>query len=82
MDSSLDMSAMIDLKMTDTLKQMGIAREIVNKVQKMRKSAGLNIDDHVEIFYELPSANTLFPELIAQNIASIRSAVKVPFINN
>ena len=44
-DSSLDMSVMLDMVLDDKLKQKGMAREIVNKVQKLRKAAGLNIDD-------------------------------------
>lgn len=44
-DSNLENSVLLDLQIDDNLKQMGIAREIVNKVQKLRKSAGLNIDD-------------------------------------
>jgi isoleucyl-tRNA synthetase len=46
------MSVMLDLVIDEKLKQMGITREIVNKVQKLRKAAGLNIEDQVEIFYD------------------------------
>ena len=44
-DSSLDMSVMLDMVLDDKLKQKGMAREIVNKVQKLRKATGLSIDD-------------------------------------
>jgi len=43
---------MLVTKMDENLKLMGMAREIVNRAQKLRKSAGLNIDDQVELFYE------------------------------
>ena len=36
----------------ENLTLMGIAREVVNKIQRQRKTAGLHIDDPVEIFYE------------------------------
>jgi isoleucyl-tRNA synthetase len=52
-DSSLDMSVMLDMVLDDKLKQKGMAREIVNKVQKLRKAVGLNIDDQVEVFYRV-----------------------------
>ena len=73
-DSSLDMSVMLDLTLDDKLKQMGIAREIVNKVQKLRKSAGLNVEDHIEVFFELPANGevTIFEQLLTNNIKAIR----------
>lgn len=44
-DSSLDMSVMLNITLDENLKQKGMAREIVNKVQKLRKATGLHIDD-------------------------------------
>jgi hypothetical protein len=38
--------------MNDNLRKMGVAREIVNSIQQLRKGAGINIDDHVEIYYK------------------------------
>lgn len=70
---------MIDLTIDDNLKQMGIARELVNKVQKLRKEAKLNIDDQIEIFYE-HSQDTVFGDVITKNNDSIRTSVKVPFL--
>ena len=52
MSSSLDTSVMLVTSLNENLKSMGIAREIVNKVQKLRKAAELHIDDAVEIFFE------------------------------
>lgn len=72
---------MLDLVADDNLKRMGVAREIVNRVQKLRKEAGLNIDDHVEIFYEVPSGETVFHQVVDQNLQSMQSAIKVPFID-
>jgi Domain of unknown function (DUF5915) len=62
---------------------MGTAREIVNKVQKLRKNAGLNIDDPIEVFYhKTPSNNglpTLFDRVLEKHIDSIRASLKIPF---
>lgn len=52
-DSNLDASVLLVKTIDDNLFKMRIAREVVNTVQRLRKTAGLNIDDHVEIFYEL-----------------------------
>lgn len=64
-DSNLENSVMIDLRIDENLKKMGVAREIVNRVQKLRKAAGLNIEDQVEIFYELPNVSeNLFEKVV------------------
>ncbi len=50
---------MLDITLDERLKQKGMAREIVNKVQKLRKAVGLHIDDHVEVFYKVSGAAQL-----------------------
>jgi len=79
-DSSLDMSVMLDITLDDNLKRKGMAREIVNKVQKLRKAVGLNIDDQVEIFYSLKNATTL-NQVVGENTEVIRSSLKTPFLH-
>ena len=80
-DTNVDSSVMLDLKQDENLKQMGLAREVVNKVQMLRKSTGLNIDDQIEVFYQLQGDDSVFREAIAKNIAQIRSSVKMPFLD-
>ena len=63
------MSVMLDVVLDDNLKQKGMAREIVNKVQMLRKAVGLSIDDNVEIFYTYPlGGESLFNQVVGQNI--------------
>lgn len=78
-DCNFESSVMLDLNIDDTLKHKGIARELVNKVQRLRKDAKLNIDDHIEIFFE-HSDKTVFNDVIGKNNDSIKTAVKVPFL--
>lgn len=47
-----DVLVVLDLRPDDTLLDAGTAREIVNRVQKLRKKAGLEPTDFVEIFFE------------------------------
>ncbi|MGH7238034.1 MAG: class I tRNA ligase family protein, partial [Candidatus Saccharimonadales bacterium] len=42
-------SIVIDVKLTTELKREGMAREIVRYVQRARKQAGLNVDDHINL---------------------------------
>ena len=41
----------ISTKLTSSLINEGIAREIVHRIQTMRKNAGFEITDHIETFY-------------------------------
>jgi len=43
----------VNLQVDESLRQAGIAREIVNKVQRLRKEAGVNEGDPVETFYRV-----------------------------
>ncbi len=42
----------IDTVITDELAAEGLAREIVRRVQNMRKEAGFNIEDKIHIYYQ------------------------------
>ncbi|KAG2485316.1 hypothetical protein HYH03_015989 [Edaphochlamys debaryana] len=44
--------AVLDLRVDESLLSAGLAREMVNRFQKLRKTAGLVVADKVDIFYE------------------------------
>ena len=80
-DSSLDMSVMLDMVLDDKLKQKGMAREIVNKVQKLRKAVGLNIDDQVEVFYRVTKKDgaSVLSQVVSDNADAISTSLRTPF---
>lgn len=39
----------MDTKLTDELVNEGLAREVINRIQKTRKDAGFNVEDRIEI---------------------------------
>ena len=81
-DSSLDMSVMLDMVLDDKLKQKGMAREIVNKVQKLRKATGLSIDDQVEVFFSFPKKDgSVLGQVVSDNTDSISSSLRTPFLS-
>ena len=41
----------MDATITSELAQEGMARELVHRIQNMRRSANLNIDDHITLTY-------------------------------
>lgn len=56
----------LDLEITEELKQEGQAREIIRAIQGMRKTAGYQVDDHIQIaFSEKLDLLENFQELIA-----------------
>ncbi|RMG88867.1 MAG: isoleucine--tRNA ligase [Chloroflexi bacterium] len=46
-----DYWAVLDITLTDDLLKEGLAREVVRRIQNMRRDAGFNIDDKIEIVY-------------------------------
>eukprot|EP01024_Parvocaulis_polyphysoides_P013665 TRINITY_DN15369_c0_g1_i3.p1 TRINITY_DN15369_c0_g1~~TRINITY_DN15369_c0_g1_i3.p1 ORF type:complete len:396 (+),score=64.95 TRINITY_DN15369_c0_g1_i3:88-1188(+) len=51
--------AVLDLKVDTELIEAGIAREVVNRFQKLRKKAGLTVSDVVEFYYETSDDDSL-----------------------
>lgn len=47
----------VDSALTPALKAEGLAREIVRRVQDMRKKAGFNIEDRIITYYQVNSAS-------------------------
>ncbi|MCA9751710.1 MAG: isoleucine--tRNA ligase [Gemmatimonadetes bacterium] len=69
-------SVALDLAITDELRDEGFAREVVNKVQFMRKKAGFAVTDRIEIRLggtePLVRAVERFSELIRQETQAVR----------
>jgi isoleucyl-tRNA synthetase len=42
----------LDIELTDELIEEGIARELVNRIQNLRKSSGLEITDRINVVIE------------------------------
>jgi len=43
---------MLHTTLDDELLETGYSREIVNRIQKLRKTSGISIEDRIEVFYE------------------------------
>jgi isoleucyl-tRNA synthetase len=49
-ESYEDVLAVFDMGLDDSLREEGLVREVVSRVQRMRKQAGLSVQDEIEVF--------------------------------
>jgi len=54
----------VDANLTRELRAEGLAREVVRRVQAMRKEAGFNIDDRIETFFQFHGKQELLGEVM------------------
>jgi len=78
--SNMTSSVMLRTVMDDNLKQMGLSREITNRIQKLRKSAGVQIDDQIEVFYSLPEEKSGIREVVEGHSDKIQGLIRMPFL--
>ncbi|AET39698.1 isoleucine--tRNA ligase ILS1 Ecym_4677 [Eremothecium cymbalariae DBVPG len=75
-----DVLIILDTKVYPELKTEGLARELVNRIQKLRKKCGLEATDDVEIQYELVNDTIGFESIVKEHFQmftkTCRSAIK------
>ncbi|KAL9169223.1 hypothetical protein ABFS82_04G067000 [Erythranthe guttata] len=71
-----DVLVVLDLRVDESLYEAGVAREIVNRIQKMRKKAALEPTDLVEVFFKsLDGEETKTREMLEAQEVYIREAL-------
>ncbi|KAG6398056.1 hypothetical protein SASPL_139509 [Salvia splendens] len=71
-----DVLVVLDLRSDESLYEAGVAREIVNRVQKLRKKGALEPTDLVEVFFRsLDEDETTCREILDSQDAYIRGAL-------
>lgn len=58
-------SVAVDATLTPELRAEGLAREIVRRVQDMRKKAGFNIEDRIRTYYQVAAPSDLMRDVLA-----------------
>jgi len=70
---------MLDCQLDDDLRSEGLAREVINRVQKLRKTAGIQPGDPVEVFYSVGEVTdekaTLTPATLSAAIIARESMI-------
>lgn len=62
----------IDTQLTDALVEEGFVREVISKLQTMRKEANFNVEDHITVYAE---NNDKIIAIMQKNIAEVQSGV-------
>ena len=71
-ESDKNVTVVLDTTLTDELLEEGFVREIISKIQTMRKDAGFEVLDKITIYY---SDNNKIDEIISKNIEQIKEDV-------
>ena len=83
-ETGSEMTVALDTTITSELRNEGLARELVNRVQNLRKDSGLEVADRIRIFFEsdsneLNGALTQFADYIKSETLAIELASgKIP----
>lgn len=78
--SDNDVLVLMDLTPTDDLMDEGIAREIITRIQKLKKKAQLVPTDSVIVLYEVNSADNIVTKVAKSHNDFIQATIKSPFI--
>uniref|UniRef100_A0A0D6QWU0 isoleucine--tRNA ligase n=1 Tax=Araucaria cunninghamii TaxID=56994 RepID=A0A0D6QWU0_ARACU len=77
-----DVLVVLDLRPDETLFEAGVAREIVNRVQKLRKKAGLEPADTVEVYFNPSESDKSVLERVVESQATyMQEAIGSPLLS-
>ncbi|KAG7348546.1 isoleucyl-tRNA synthetase [Nitzschia inconspicua] len=72
----------LDTTQDDSIISAGMARELINHVQQLRKAAGLELKDIVEVFFEEEEGITSTEDAVAKNVdmldAKFKGSIPLP----
>ncbi|XWS43910.1 hypothetical protein CRYUN_Cryun16bG0145300 [Craigia yunnanensis] len=78
-----DLLVILDLRPDESLFEAGVAREVVNRIQKLRKKAGLEPTDMVEVYFEsLDEDKSIIQQVLNSQENYIRDAIGLPLLSS
>merc|ERR1712018_615543 len=69
---------LLDITPDQTMLEEGVAREVINRVQKLRKSAGLKVADKVTMLYTVTPEDHSLNRIISEHLEYIQTSSKTP----
>jgi len=77
-DSSEDLLVLLDITPDESMVKEGQAREVVIRVQKLRKTAGLVPSDEVTVFYTIKPQDHMLAQVVAEYHDYIETSTNTP----
>ncbi|KAJ6733867.1 hypothetical protein OIU74_005623 [Salix koriyanagi] len=78
-----DVLVILDLRLDESLYEAGVAREVVNRIQKLRKKVGLEPTDAVEVYFEsLDEDKSISQQVLNSQELYIRDAIGSPLLSS
>ena len=77
-DSSGDILVMLDTTPDESMLEEGVAREVVNRVQKFRKAAGLKVSDEVTMHYTISPTDHSLNKIIVKHLEYVQTSSRTP----
>lgn len=77
--SDNDVLILLDVSPDEEMMNEGIAREIINRIQKLRKKAHLVPTDEIKVYYSLSDANNEISRVANSHNSFIENAIKATF---
>jgi isoleucyl-tRNA synthetase len=71
----------LNLTVEESMRREGLARELINRAQKLKKKAGLIVSDPVEIFIEVLDDKDDLKNLLESHEAYFRETAKYPILS-
>ncbi|EDK37959.2 hypothetical protein PGUG_02057 [Meyerozyma guilliermondii ATCC 6260] len=76
--SQQDILIILDVNMYPELQNEGLARELINRIQRLRKKAGLNTTDDVKVEYKVSKDTIGFENILKENEEMLLKCTKRP----
>lgn len=73
-------TVMLDTKVTPELKRQGLSREITNRIQRLRKTSGISIDDQIDVFYQVQGQSPEISSTLDHFARSIEETTRMPLL--
>ena len=78
--SDNEVLVLLDCTPDQSMKDEGTAREVVNRIQKLRKKAGLKPQDEVTLYYKVSPAGDDLLRVINEYVEYIETSTKNPVV--
>lgn len=69
---------LLDLRQDEAMKQRGITREVINRIQKLRKKLSLSPSDNVSIYIDVPEKSATIKTALSSQKELLSQSLKKP----